>query len=99
LSNVASERPEGSREHTQSERCLVCSENAQREGLCEFHNLAKSKLDENYNVWRKAYADISYTDYLEFLMRLPETGDAILALARLILERKGGEAGDNIHRL
>lgn len=61
--------------------------------------MAKSKLDENYRVWRKAYADISYTDYLESLMRIPETGDAILELAKLILERKGGAAEDNIHHL
>jgi hypothetical protein len=79
--------------------CLVCPENAQREGLCEFHNLAKKKLEQNYKIWQKAYANISYDDYLESLMRLSETGDAILALARLILKHEGGDAGDNIHRL
>ena len=60
-----------------------------KEGFCELHYLAREKLNRNYALWKKAYGDLSYNDYLQNLIALPGTGKAALSVARLFLRSKG----------
>lgn len=69
--------------------CLVCGQTAWRDRLCELCHLAKERLNQHYKFWNTAYGGLSYQDYLRVLVRLPETGETIGALAWLILHDKG----------
>jgi len=78
--------------------CPVCGRTAKKGGLCELHHLAKEKLNQNYKVWDIAYGGLSYVDYLRLLVTLSDTGEAVAATARLILQDKGeGNAKDASH--
>lgn len=83
----------------QSGQCLVCKEQAKRDGLCNLHHLAREKLDNNYKLWQAAYGDITYERYLQSLIRLPETGEAAATVAKLILNKRGGETVEDTRHL
>ena len=55
-------------------RCKVCKRNAKLDELCRYHSAARNSLNDGYDVWRKAYADISWKDYLHRVKDLGETG-------------------------
>ncbi len=69
--------------------CLVCGKPAGKDGLCALHHLAKAKLNQSYKLWDIAYGGLSYVDYLRLLVALPETGETVAAIARLVLQDKG----------
>ncbi|MBS7623671.1 hypothetical protein KEJ39_08395 [Candidatus Bathyarchaeota archaeon] len=60
----------------------------EKNSLCRLHHLAKERLTQGYELWRVAYGSLSYTDYLHSLIALPETGEAVAAVARQILQKK-----------
>ena len=79
--------------------CLVCGEPAEKGDLCALHHVAEEKLKQNYKRWDVAYGGLSYRDYLRFLVSLPETGEAVGALARFVLRDKGEGNVEDANRL
>ena len=91
---------EGTKESNEkSSKRLICQFQTQGQDLCELHSLAREKLRHGYEVWRKAYGNIPYHDYLRSLITRPETGDAVVAVAKFILSSKGGETGKDVNNL
>jgi len=71
-------------------RCPICGklvEEGGGRGLCPLHSRAFTNLKEAFKAWRKAYGDqISLREYLEEIVKQPETGEASKELALKILE-------------
>ncbi|MEM2107051.1 MAG: hypothetical protein QXI59_08180 [Candidatus Bathyarchaeia archaeon] len=68
-------------------RCLVCGRKPDRGDLCTIHRIAKDKIVEAYRLWRIAYGSIDYKTYLENLIQIPETGSAVVEVAKMLLQR------------
>jgi DNA topoisomerase-1 len=51
----------------------VCSRQACRNGLCEFHAEARQKIIQEYNSWKKAL-DVSWKEYLSEVAKNQLTG-------------------------
>ena len=67
-------------------KCKLCEREADLDlDLCEYHSEAKKKLESSYQVWREAYGFIGWTDYLNEMLRNPDTGRWVVEVARLIL--------------
>ncbi|MGQ9542600.1 MAG: hypothetical protein ACUVTM_00720 [Candidatus Bathyarchaeia archaeon] len=76
-------------------RCLVCSREPQSGGLCALHKLAKDKLTDSYRLWNLAYGSIDYKSYLQTLIELPETGEAVIEVAKMLISRGGEDFEDD----
>jgi hypothetical protein len=58
-------------------RCMLCSRKTTSEKYCEYHRMSSEKLTSGYDIWKRAYGEISWTDYLVKLRSLHETGSFI----------------------
>ena len=72
-------------------KCKACSKEAQlSDGFCAYHDQAYDTLKKNYEVWRDAYAKISWKEYLEKLLERKETGSLVKDVIMLELKEKRG---------
>lgn len=62
-------------------RCSICKRSAD-DKLCKYHQLAYDKIKDNYEVWRRAYENLGYNEYLERLLESRESGEFIKDVAR-----------------
>jgi len=65
-------------------KCKLCGREADLD-LCGYHSEAKTRLESSYKVWSEAYGSIGWTDYLNEILRNPDTGRWVVEVARLIL--------------
>ncbi len=54
-------------------KCYICNRESE-ESLCAYHKLAYEALRDNYEVWRKAYGDITWKEYIARVYERSETG-------------------------
>lgn len=44
--------------------CKICQKRIESGEFCEYHELAKKNIYDNYEYWNEAYDGISFKDYL-----------------------------------
>lgn len=74
-------------------KCSLCEREANLD-LCGYHAEAKRQLESAYQVWREAYGSIGWIDYLNEIIRNPDTGRWVVEVARLVLRSsRDGDSG------
>jgi hypothetical protein len=53
--------------------CRACGRTAQ-DRYCAYHDRALQSLRIHYDIWVRAYGEISWEKFLEKLEKMPETG-------------------------
>lgn len=66
-------------------KCNICERQAEAD-LCQYHLEAKSKVETAYRRWVEAYGTISRKEYLELVVKNPETGEWASDAAKMLLE-------------
>ncbi len=66
-------------------KCKICQDKTDKSSgeFCSNHKLAKTKLQNGYELWLKAYDSLPYDDFLRQLLDL---GDLVGALVKDITE-------------
>ena len=66
-------------------KCKICQDTIYKSSgkFCSSHKLAKTKLQNGYELWLKAYDILPYDDFLQQLLDL---GDLVGALVKDIVE-------------
>ncbi|MHA1201720.1 MAG: hypothetical protein ACTSQ4_04280 [Candidatus Heimdallarchaeaceae archaeon] len=66
-------------------KCKICQDKIDKSSgkFCSNHKLAKTKLQNGYELWLKAYDSLPYDDFLQQLLDL---GDLVGALVKDITE-------------
>jgi hypothetical protein len=55
-------------------RCAACFRVIQLDKYCSYHHQAFLNLKKKYNLWVRAYGQISWQEYLKKLQDMHETG-------------------------
>jgi hypothetical protein len=55
-------------------KCSACSRNASIDIYCDYHAQSFESLKEHYKKWVKAYGIMSWSDYLNKLLKINDTG-------------------------
>jgi hypothetical protein len=57
-------------------RCTVCTQKVFNDSgkFCLYHKQAYDNLIKHYKIWNKAFGDSSWTNYMNKLLELKETG-------------------------
>ena len=55
-------------------RCILCVRKAVESHYCEYHYEALQSLKAHYEAWKKAYGEISWTEYLHRLQKTSHIG-------------------------
>jgi hypothetical protein len=58
----------------ESKRCAACFRVVQLDKYCSHHHQAFLNLKKKYNLWVRAYGQISWQEYLKKLQDMHETG-------------------------
>jgi len=61
-------------------QCRLCGREAssfESEALCRYHRRAMDTLKQGYKTWSSAYSGISWTEYLNIVKTLEDTGQWI----------------------
>jgi len=70
--------------------CPVCQGEADHEirggSLCPSHKAALDKIREHYKVWVSAYGSLTKEEYLQLLIRNPNSGEWVTEVAKYLLE-------------
>ncbi len=66
-------------------KCKICQDKIDKSSdkFCSNHKLAKTKLQNGYELWLKAYDSLPYDDFLQQLLDL---GDLVGSLVKDIAE-------------
>ncbi|MBY9000306.1 MAG: hypothetical protein KGD64_05290 [Candidatus Heimdallarchaeota archaeon] len=66
-------------------KCKICQNKVEKSSdkFCSNHKLAKTKLQNGYELWLKAYDTLSYDDFLQQLLGL---GDLVGILIKDVAE-------------
>jgi len=64
-------------------KCPICGREASG-NLCMYHLAAKSKVDEAYPKWIKAYGGIEWNEYLDNVKRNVQTGQWAKEIAEFL---------------
>ncbi len=71
-------------------KCRLCRRESEvGSDLCRRHERARVALEEGYKAWKYAYDDLSWTEYLDKIIKNGETGEWVLDVARLVLSKDG----------
>jgi hypothetical protein len=62
---------------TNTAKCIHCFRKTASEKYCESHSMSHQKLVSGYDLWKKAYGEISWREYLVKLHSLEQTGSFI----------------------
>jgi len=75
--------------------CPVCQEEAghefRGESLCPSHKGALDKIREHYKLWVTAYGSLTKEEYLQLLIKNPNSGEWVAEVARYLLKMGGAE--------
>lgn len=66
-------------------KCSVCERQAETD-LCQYHLEAKNEVENAYRGWCEAYGTISREEYLERVIKNPETGEWVMDVAKMLLD-------------
>lgn len=73
-------------------KCRLCQRPSESEaGFCRYHGRAKVALEEAYKVWKNAYGELTWAQYLDKIIKNQETGQWASEVAKLM---EKGESGD-----
>ena len=72
------------------ENCALCnSPELEGSDFCELHQKARLSLGECYEIWLRAYdEELSMQSYLQEILKLQETGQAVKELAAHLLKSR-----------
>lgn len=72
----------------QNEKCEVCSRNRLHASLfCFLHDSAEIRVKEGFEMWKRAFDNMSWERYLDSILELRGTGDSSKEIARHLLRR------------
>ena len=54
--------------------CTICGREIASGEYCKYHEEAYQTLQEKYTEWLEAYGELSFSDYLQKVIQLSETG-------------------------
>jgi len=76
--------------------CRLCdSPTLANSEFCELHHKARLSLDECYEIWLKAYdGELAMQSYLQEVLKLEETGQAVKEMAAYLLKLQAQSAED-----
>ncbi len=67
-------------------KCEVCRRETEVDSsLCAFHKRAGEALRSGYRLWREAYGELSWEEYLDGIIENGETGEWAVDVARMML--------------
>jgi hypothetical protein len=70
--------------------CPICQEEVGHRipggPLCPSHKSALDKIRECYNEWVRAYGSLTKEQYLQLLIKNPNSGEWVTEVARYLLE-------------
>ena len=59
----------------ENKRCTICFRDISPDGkFCKYHKAVNIKLQSNFSKWVEAYNNLSLQNYLEHIIKLPESG-------------------------
>jgi hypothetical protein len=58
--------------------------------LCEYHTMALSNLVSKFEVWKRAYGELTWNSYVKRVEGLEETGLWVKEVIKLIYTRDSG---------
>lgn len=67
--------------------CRLCERNTDSE-LCAYHARARREVEAAYKAWKEAYGGLTWNDYLNRVIRNPETGQWAIEVAKLMLAKE-----------
>jgi hypothetical protein len=75
-------------------KCLICNIGRYEDGdFCALHKVACENLSHAYGFWNQAFSSvIPWSEYLENIIRLPETGYAVRQVAEYFRNKRGQQA-------
>jgi hypothetical protein len=68
-------------------KCQLCERDADSDVLCRHHAKAKKNVETAYQLWKDAYGEIAFSEYLETIVGNPETGRWAIEVARMMLQQ------------
>ena len=69
-------------------KCDLCSRASLPLGMyCHIHETASNEIRKGFELWEKAFANLSWERYLESISELKETGEASKELANHLLKQ------------
>ena len=81
---MATQSRNGDDERRQTDRsCKVCDRNALLgNAYCESHGAARTKLEDGFRDWQRAFVEITWERYLDRVLALRQTGAWVREVAR-----------------
>jgi len=78
------------------QNCRLCgSPKLDNSEFCELHHKAELSLDECYKIWLKSYnGALTMQSYLQEVLKLQETGQAVKEMAAHLLKPQSRSADD-----
>ncbi|MFX1449235.1 MAG: hypothetical protein ACFFCM_00250 [Promethearchaeota archaeon] len=70
-------------------KCKICEKRIETGDFCEYHELARKKIDENYNNWKEAYGGgLSLKEYIKKISDHEKSGKWVKEVAKYLLENE-----------
>jgi hypothetical protein len=67
------------------QKCPLCERHKEDgERFCNFHNTALANLEEGFAVWKRAFSDLSRSEYYARLEELENTGTRVRELIQYL---------------
>lgn len=70
-------------EEAEDVRCKLCGREAVAD-LCRHHERAKLKVEAGYELWKEAYGEMKWRDYLDKVKRNGQTGQWAKEIAEML---------------
>ena len=72
-------------------KCLLCSRDcAPSSDLCRYHAAARKNVESGYSIWKEAYGEITWKEYLRKVRANRETGAWAKEVAALLARQAQG---------
>ncbi len=70
-----------------SKKCKICVDEAEEdEEFCEVHKLAYLNIIKAYGEWKKAYGEISFSEFLKKIIEAEESGESVKEVALYLMK-------------
>jgi len=73
---------------TKNKKCVVCSRESDGGDFCRWHKLSYEKLKETFKRWKDS-TEIGWKEFLEEILKNPNTGIWVREVATYILKKEG----------
>jgi hypothetical protein len=67
--------------------CRLCRRETDSE-FCAYHSRARSEVAGAYKSWSEAYGELTWREYLNRVIKNPETGQWAVEVAKLMLDKE-----------